>query len=392
MQPRSPTPLHMGDGKATTSLRSGRLLFLGPRHVPDSYRLLIEAWPEKSPGRVLVVRDPAGTLALAASRLWPEATVVAHAMDAYELQIARANAQANEVTGVEWVLSPDLPEGPFDLVSFPCPSRGEALLSREFLEQAQRALVLDGRLLVSTDGNPSWLRKSVKEIFGTEDLQVNDKRRGSVVVSRRKKEVPRLPDHSHVLQVPFGDSTLDVRTRPGVFCYGRLDRGTAALLQCLDVEPEHRVLDLGCGAGILGLAAARLTAPANVVLIDSNVRATTLAEENAVRNGLVGATVALRADLEDVPGGPFDRVLANPPYFSKGRIADAFTRAAARHLARGGVYQMVAKAVSVHQEILEGWFHSVVVDEVFGYGIFTCRNPKVIEPSDGVEPPEGIEL
>jgi 16S rRNA (guanine1207-N2)-methyltransferase len=379
MQPSPPSTLRLGDGKAVTTLRSGAIQFQGPKALLDPYRLLIDGWPKKDPERVLLGRDPAGILAMGARSLWPDAAVSSHFLDAYEAEVAGANLLANEIERVEVILSKDLPAGPFDLISFPCPTRGEALLSREFLEQAQMALLPEGRLMVSTDGNPSWLRKAVKEIFGSEDLQVWDKKRGGVVVSRRRKESLRTPDHSHVLKISVEEIALDVRTRPGVFCYGRLDRGTAALLQRLDIEPGHRVLDLGCGTGILGLAAARRTNPEGVVLVDSNIRATALASENVVLNKLDGVTVALRADLEDVPNGPFDRVLANPHYFAKGRIADSFTRAASSHLAPNGVYQMVAKAIEVHREILSQWFTTVAVDELDGYGIFTCRGPKTQE-------------
>lgn len=370
----------LGAGSSTSALREGALAFRGQKALPPSVRLLADALPGKPPGRVLLLRDPAGVLAMTARWLWRDAPVDVHHFDAYEAACAAANLAANGVDGVSMQLLADPPRGPFDLIAFPCPGRGEALLTRELIEAAHAALEMDGRLLVSTDGNPSWLRKAVKEIFGREDLQVYDRKRGAAVASRRRREQARMPDHSHVLQIPFRERKLAVRTRPGVFSYGRLDRGTGALLQCLDVESGQRVLDLGCGAGVLGLAAACCTDPGSVVLVDSNARATALAAENARANGAGAAAVLLRADLEDIPGPPFDRVLANPPYFSRGRIADAFTRAAVRHLAPDGVYQLVAKAVDVHRSILQPWFRSVLVDELDGYGIFNCRHPVEAAP------------
>jgi 16S rRNA (guanine1207-N2)-methyltransferase len=96
--------------------------------------------------------------------------------------------------------------------------------------------------------------------------------------------------------------------------------------------------------------------------------------------------VVLRADLEDIPGGPFDRVLANPPYFSNGRIATAFVRTAASVLTPDGVFTLVAKAKDFHRTILEAWFDDVDVSDVQDYGVFEARKPRA-----GVESESSVE-
>jgi 16S rRNA G1207 methylase RsmC len=110
--------------------------------------------------------------------------------------------------------------------------------------------------------------------------------------------------------------------------------------------------------------------------VDSNVRACDLSAENASRNGLDDATILLRADLEDLGGGPFDLVLANPPYFSDGRIARAFTAVAAEQLAEGGRFMLVAKAIPLHRAILEERFETLETLELRGYGVFTATRPR----------------
>jgi len=356
-----------------TRLRDGAFTFVGSRAVSEAIVHLVGAFPKHPPRRVLLVRDPGAVATLAAAALWPEAEVTAHHFDAFEHKSATANLDENPTPlrpGL--LLAPDLPVGPFDLVAMAAPSGMESLLVRELIEQAHDTLRVDGRLLVATDRSPKRLRKVVKEVFGRADLQ-GATRAGGVVAARRRCEDPRRRDHDHVALAVRGASTLRIRTRPGVFSPGRIDPGARALLSSFDATPGSRVLDLGCGVGVLGLCAGVDAGPEGVVMVDSNARAVAVATDNAVANDLGLATVVLRADLEDLPGGPFDLALANPPYFSQGRIAAAFARAAARALSPGGRLLMVAKAVPAHREILESFFGSVSCSDVSGYGVFEAR-------------------
>ena len=100
-----------------------------------------------------------------------------------------------------------------------------------------------------------------------------------------------------------------IRIDPGrVFGHGGHPT-TRLILEQLDrrVTGGETVLDVGCGSGVLGIAAARLGAR-RVVAIDVDPDAVTVTKENAVRNGVeVEASTTPIADL----AGTFDLVLAN---------------------------------------------------------------------------------
>ena len=70
-----------------------------------------------------------------------------------------------------------------------------------------------------------------------------------------------------------------------------------------------RFLDLGCGSGILSIAAARLWPEANGLAIDNDSEATACSGENFERNDIRG--VALVTGILDQADGAFDVVLAN---------------------------------------------------------------------------------
>lgn len=104
----------------------------------------------------------------------------------------------------------------------------------------------------------------------------------------------------------------------GVFARGRLDIGTAALFRetvppMLPGPPgPGRVLDLGCGYGVIGLAIAVLAPRAEVTGIDVNERALLLARDNAAALGVADRYHALRPD--DVPAdATYDEIWSNPP-------------------------------------------------------------------------------
>ena len=113
------------------------------------------------------------------------------------------------------------------------------------------------------------------------------------------------------------------------------------------VPPGSRVLDLGTGSGVAGLAVARWAR--EVVAIDVNPDAVRAARANAALNGLECRFEAREGDLfGPVEGERFDVVLFNPPYF-RGEPRDRrdlawrspdidrrFAEALERHLAPSG--------------------------------------------------------
>jgi len=98
----------------------------------------------------------------------------------------------------------------------------------------------------------------------------------------------------------------------GVFAQGRLDVGTAILFRETDPPAPGRVLDLGCGYGVIGLAIAAAVPGAVVTGVDVNERAVLLANENAATLGLSDRYTASTPDAV-AADATYDEIWSNPP-------------------------------------------------------------------------------
>jgi ribosomal protein L11 methyltransferase len=111
-----------------------------------------------------------------------------------------------------------------------------------------------------------------------------------------------------------GPSEIDLVVDPGrAFGSGAHASTRLALAALADVvRAGDRVLDLGCGSGVLAVAAARLGAGA-VTAVDLDPEAVTATRDNAERNGVADRVLAVEGDAARVTvvDGPFDVVVAN---------------------------------------------------------------------------------
>jgi 16S rRNA (guanine1207-N2)-methyltransferase len=102
-------------------------------------------------------------------------------------------------------------------------------------------------------------------------------------------------------------------TDSGVFSKSSVDFGTRLLIETMVIPSAATVLDIGCGYGPIGIAAATIAMNGHVVMADVNERAVELARTNTKLNGVINVTV-LHSDLfSNIKDMEFDCVLTNPP-------------------------------------------------------------------------------
>lgn len=158
--------------------------------------------------------------------------------------------------------------------------------------------------------------------------------------------------------------TFALRNLPGVFSASQVDAGTALLLQHLSCEwvDGKRVLDFGCGYGLIGMAAARLGA-AWVDMLDVDLGAIASAQENMNRNGILNAQARPSDVLDAIGQERYDLILSNPPFHSGKEVAygmaQAFITGAYRILNPEGQLVLVANRFIRYDRLMKDVFGNV---------------------------------
>ncbi|EAA3836335.1 16S rRNA (guanine(1207)-N(2))-methyltransferase RsmC [Salmonella enterica subsp. houtenae] len=153
---------------------------------------------------------------------------------------------------------------------------------------------------------------------------------------------------------------LTIKTLPGVFSRDGLDAGSQLLLSTLTPHTKGKVLDVGCGAGVLSAALASHSPKVRLTLCDVSAPAVEASRATLAANGLDGEVFASNVFSE--VKGRFDMIISNPPFHDGMQTsldaAQTLIRGAVRHLNSGGELRIVANAFLPYPKIL---------DETFGF-------------------------
>jgi release factor glutamine methyltransferase len=84
---------------------------------------------------------------------------------------------------------------------------------------------------------------------------------------------------------------------------------------------RQQVLDVGTGSGALAIALAHERQELTVTAIDISPAALAVAADNARSNGVAERIRFVQHDLGQLPPGPFDLIVANPPYIPSRELA-----------------------------------------------------------------------
>ncbi len=143
----------------------------------------------------------------------------------------------------------------------------------------------------------------------------------------------------------------------GVFSKDKIDFGTVVLANYMQIGEKERVLDLGCGIGVVGRVALTIT-KGEVVFVDTNLRALQLTKKNV--KGFVNTKVFFSDVYEKLKGEKFDVILLNPPQTAGKKVCFKMIEDAKEHLLTSGSLQVVARH-NKGGEVLNGH-----MKEVFG--------------------------
>jgi 16S rRNA G1207 methylase RsmC len=192
-------------------------------------------------------------------------------------------------------------------------------------------------------------------------------------------ENPTSPLKLRTIQLLYKGRILKFLTGGGVFATENIDPGTALLVENLVLKGNERVLDMGCGWGAIGVAAAISVPKGSVVMTDINKRALDLARKNTRTAGLTNVEVVPGNLFARLEGERFDVIASNPPYRGGRELILRFIDEASAHLETGGRLVIVGKGtqgIIFYQHYLkERWKSVEVLGRKSGYRVIEAREP-----------------
>lgn len=315
---------------------------LQPVDAADLY-LLNALHEDPSPsGSVLIVNDQFGALACALS-CQPGVRSVQSWGDSHLAECAvRLNLQHNglPMDAVRFVDSQTLPEGSFDRVLLRIP-KSLALLEQQLYtlrpQLSAGARVMAGAMIKHLPPSAGDL---LARYIGPYQASLGWKKARLLTASLH--DVPSVTPPTLQTRYMLPETDIQLSNLPGVFSRERLDIGTRALLPHIPASSgRRRIVDLGCGNGALGIAAAQRNPQADILFVDESYAAIASAKHNASQT-LAGRMVEFSVSdgLIDAEPGSADLVLCNPPFHQQQVVGDEIAlrlfQQSHRALATGG--------------------------------------------------------
>jgi len=342
--------------------------------IPISAQIMAQYAELPSPGNALLFGCHNGALGVFLTRRYPHCALWVTDHDSIALEMTRRTLAINQVESVS--LFSDIEPGEaftqfFDVALIQLPKGRK--LTRRWLLQACRALKTGGILYIA-GANQSGIQSAIND---ARELLSN----GQILGYKKGHRIARLMRESTGKPLPtwveepgvapgtwqefsigLSGHTFKIHSLPGVFSYDHLDVGTQVLLEQIQIDSGARVLDVGCGYGIIGMLAA-IQGAGWVDLIDSDLYAVASAKESIQVNKIDQATVFTGDLLAPVGAYRYDLILSNPPFHAglavDYQIAEALIWQSYRALNPGGQLTIVANRFIPYDRLIEEVFGNV---------------------------------
>ena len=341
--------------------------------ISPAAMLLAEAVQTTPTARILLLGCGHGALGVALARMAPQGSVVLVDANYTATTMAARTLAANGITNATVADDPaELTAGTFDVAVLEAPSGRK--FARRWLMAAHSALKVGGTLYLAgpkAEGIESLIGDA-RKLFGQgTTLTYRDHNRIGVATKQANTTPPSWAAEPGIapgtwveFTTTLGGEPFQISSLPGIFSFDSLDDGTAFLLGQLRVRPGERVLDIGCGWGALGLAAARKGA-GQVDLIDSSLTAIAATQRNIAAAGLTNARAMPSDALSAVIGERYDLIITNPPFHAGKMVnydaAGAFIAGARELLTSRGRLLLVANAFIRYERAMQERYGTVEI-------------------------------
>ncbi|MDQ7048487.1 MAG: methyltransferase [Enterobacterales bacterium] len=338
--------------------------------------------------KMLILNDQFGALGCAFANFKPDAWTDSFLSKQAIIQNLKLNNLEQKLTSFNPTKSMLNPQQRYHYLVIRVPKHNSLL-------EYQLAIIrqhLDDNAIIIAAGMTKEIHNSqlkiFQEIIGTTHTSLA-KKKARLIFSKPDNAFQTL-DHSTLEQQYLKSYTLKTPTLtafgyPGVFSRGSLDQGAAVMLRHLpQLNAAQKIMDLGCGNGILGTCAAKLNPSIQVSFSDESWLAIESAKMTFERNIQLGNSNAPQGNnsirqenkhpaakfyvtdvLDNVQQNDFDLILCNPPFHQQNSqtlsIAKKMFLQSANKLAAEGELRVVANRHLHYAKLLKNYFNKVTI-------------------------------
>lgn len=145
-----------------------------------------------------------------------------------------------------------------------------------------------------------------------------------------------------LINFSFNDKNFSLYTDNGVFSKDKLDYGTRILLENIDINNlKGRVLDLGCGIGVVGIILGTLNKNISIDMVDINERAISLTKDNVKFNNINNNVFV--SDVYSNINGKYNYIITNPPIRAGKEVVRKFLLGGYDYLTDDGILYFVMR-------------------------------------------------
>ncbi|MGV6852599.1 MAG: methyltransferase [bacterium] len=210
------------------------------------------------------------------------------------------------------------------------------------------------------------------------------KKKARLILANQNNEPHNHSELQHCLSFDLPKQDIKVIGLPGVFSRDKLDIGSRLLLRFLpDTQGNQKLIDLGCGTGILGTAAAMKNQHLQVCFTDESWLAIESAKQTYLSNikNHKKANFYVTHVLGGLDNNTFDHILCNPPFHQQNvqtlAIANKMFKDSAQKLTSDGELRVVANRHLPYSKLLSRYFHNVdVISNDPKFIVWLAHSPK----------------
>lgn len=273
----------------------------------------------------------------------------------------------------------------FNLVVIRIPKHNSLL---EFQLQTIKQYIDEDTVIVA-GGMSKDIHKSNLKIFASNLGQTNTslaKKKARLIFCNPESVIlSNSTNKNLVSQFSVEKLNLNSIGMPGVFSRDSLDIGSRVLLDYLPkTEGSQKLIDLGCGTGILGTAVALKNPELAVTFTDESWLATESAKRTFELNcGVENHQVSYKTTdvLSGISDNNYDFVLCNPPFHQQNvqtlSIANKMFKESANKLSKDGELRVVANRHLKYRPVLSSYFNQVdIISNDPKFVVWLAKGPK----------------